>query len=112
MTRSQLFIDAAFLLILSVGVHYSMNVHHQLQMSEQRNNINEDQIQDIMGQLLESLSEDNLELAKNQGHTQGLLTINEPAEKKAYMEIWHAGYYNGIEQEKNHEDLPERLVAE
>jgi len=109
--RTVLF-DATMILVLTFLGHYVLNIQHQLQMSEQRNSINEDQIQDMVVQLINQNRDDNLELAKNQGHIEGLMTIQEPKEKKAYMDIWHAGYYNGIEQEKNHEDLGDRLVLE
>ncbi len=52
-----------------------------------------------------------MELAKNQGRIEGILTIKDPEEKKDYNEIWHAGYYNGLEQTSGHEEM-QRLVAE
>lgn len=109
--RAQFCFDGVLIIVLSVAMHYAVNLDHQLKMSEQRNTINEDQIQDMVVQLINQNRDDNLELAKNQGHLEGILTIKDPKEKKEYMDIWHAGYYNGIEQNKVHEEM-DRLVAE
>jgi hypothetical protein len=111
MNNRTILFDAIMILSLTFLGHYALNTQHQLQMSQQRNSINEDQIQDMVVQLINQNRDDNLELAKNQGHIEGLMTIQEPKEKKAYMDIWHAGYYNGVEQKKQEESM-ERLVAE
>ena len=105
--RTQIFIDVVFILVLTFLGHYTINQTHQLEMSQQRNAINEDQIQDLMGQLMNKSQINDLELAKNQGVLEGILTIKDSETKKAYMDIWHAGYYNGVEQKKNH-----RVVSE
>lgn len=106
--RSQIMFDGILIVILSFMGHYCINLNNHLVMSEQRNNINEDQIRDMVVQLINQNRDDNLELVKNQGHLEGLMTIQEPKEKKAYMDIWHAGYYNGMEQQKQEN----RLVSE
>lgn len=105
--RTQVFIDVVFILVLTILGHYTVNQTHQLEMSQQRNAINEDQIQDLMGQLMNKSQTNDLELAKNQGMLEGILTIKDSETKKAYMDVWHAGYYNGVEQKTNN-----RIVAE
>ena len=103
--RTQIFIDVVFILVLSFLGHYTLNKMHELELSQQRNQINEDQIQDMMGQLINKSHQNDIELSKNQGFLEGVLTIKDPKAEKAYMDVWHSGYYNGIEQES-------RLVSE
>lgn len=109
--RTQIFIDVVFVLLITFIGHYSINQGNQLEMSNRRNAINEDQIQDLFSQLRNVDRQNVVELAKNQGVIEGLLTIKDPKTEKAYMDVWHAGYYNGVEQGVQIEEV-ERLVSE
>lgn len=77
------------------------NIKNQLELSEQRNKINEDQLNEFVYASFNRMNSNDIELAKNQGRSEALLTyIKEPEQGQEFHDIWHDGYYQGLEQNK------------
>ena len=90
--------------LLNFGIYQQTqinNLENQLELSEQRNKINEDQLNEYVFTSFNRMNENHIELAKNQGRSEALLTyIKEPEQGQEFHDIWHDGYYQGLEQNK------------
>ena len=67
--------------------------------SEARESINDDNFRDAF---ISSSQRNDIELAKNQGRIEGILLVvsKQKLEESEYAQIWHEGYYRGLEQAK------------
>lgn len=101
MNRSQAIVDLIFVAVITVCVHYIIHVNNLLEISETRSKINDDQLSEIMFSLINGSTDNDIQLAKNQGVTEGILkTIRNEDATDEFHELWHNGYYSGLEQNK------------
>ncbi len=106
MNRSQIFVDVVFVLVVSFFIHFTIHQHNTIQdlehlntVSTERNRINDDQLRDVMYSMMRTGHDNDLELAKNQGRSEGILVaIKDPEVTEEYHELWHDGYYRGMAQ--------------
>lgn len=106
MNRSQIFVDVVFVLVVSCFIHLTIYQHNEIQnleylntVSVERNRINDDQLRDVMYSMINKGHENDIELAKNQGRSEGILVaIKDPEITDDYHELWHDGYYQGLVQ--------------
>ncbi len=106
MNRSQIFVDVVFVLVVSFFIHFTIHQHNTIQDLEhfsmvitERGRINDDQLREVMYSMINRSNENDLELAKNQGRSEGILVaIKDPEVTKEYHELWHDGYYRGMAQ--------------
>ena len=105
-TRTQIIVDITIVLAFSVLIHYGIyqnskisELEHLFTVSTERNRINDDQLREITYSLLNRNHENDVELAKNQGRSEGILVaIKDPSVTDEYHELWHDGYYQGLAQ--------------
>ena len=105
-TRTQIIADTTIVLAFSMMIHYGIyqnnqinQLEHLFTVSTERNRINDDQLQDITYSLINRGHENDLELAKNQGRSEGILVaIKDPTVTEEYHQLWHDGYYQGLAQ--------------
>jgi len=74
-----------------------------LEVSEKRNELNSDQLNELFLTQFKSLENNDVVLAKNQGVLEGLLKTINPTQDEmtsSYGSIWHDGYEQGLEQNK------------
>ena len=106
MNRSQIFVDAVFVLVVSFFIHLTIHQHNTIQDLEhfsmvitERGRINDDQLREVMYSMINRGNENDLELAKNQGRSEGILVaIKDPEVTDEYHALWHDGYYRGMDQ--------------
>ncbi len=106
MNRSQIFVDIVFVLVVSFFIHFTIHQHNTIQDLEhfntvitERSRINDDQLREVMYSMINRSNENDLELAKNQGRSEGILVaIKDPEVTEEYHELWHDGYYRGMAQ--------------
>ena len=106
MNRSQIFVDVVFVLVVSFFIHFTIHQHNTIQDLEhfntvitERSRINDDQLREVMYSMINRSNENDLELAKNQGRSEGILVaIKDPEVTEEYHELWHDGYYRGMAQ--------------
>ena len=104
--KTNLFIDLFYVLMISFLIHYVIYQNNEIsrisnlqQLCDERNKINEDQLRDITYQVLNNTQQNSLETIKNQSVTQGILmAIKDPEETLELDELWHDGYYRGMDQ--------------
>ncbi len=67
--------------------------------SETRESINDDNFRDAF---ISTSQRNDIELAKSQGRIEGILLVvsKQKLEESDYAQIWHDGYYRGLEQAK------------
>lgn len=67
--------------------------------SEARESINDDNFRDAF---ISTSQRNDIELAKSQGRIEGILLVvsKQKLEESDYSQIWHDGYYRGLEQAK------------
>ena len=96
--------------VLALSVGYNVYQTSQIgsltvisKASEVRENINDDNFRDAFITLSQK---NDIELAKNQGKIEGILLIvsKQKLEESEYAQIWHDGYYRGLEQNKQLEN--------
>ena len=108
-TRTQIIVDTTIVLAFSVLIHYGIyqnskisELEHLFTVSTERNRINDDQLRDVTYSLINRSHENDVELAKNQGRSEGILVaIKDPAVTEEYHELWHDGYYQGLSQNEH-----------
>ena len=106
MNRSQIFVDIVFVLVVSFFIHLTIYQHNTIQDLEhfnmivtERGRINDDQLREVMYSMINRGNENDVELAKNQGRSEGILVaIKDPEVTDEYHELWHDGYYRGMAQ--------------
>jgi len=106
MNRSQIFVDVVFVLVVSFFIHLTIHQHNTIQDLEhfnmivtERGRINDDQLREVMYGMINRGNENDVELAKNQGRSEGILVaIKDPEVTDEYHELWHDGYYRGMAQ--------------
>ncbi len=77
------------------------DIKSQLEISEQRNKINEDQLNEYVFTSFNQMNKNDIELAKNQGRSEAILSaIKEPEQEEEFHVIWHDGYYQGLDQNR------------
>ena len=106
MNRSQIFVDVVFVLVVSFFIHFTIHQHNTIQDLEhfsmvitERGRINDDQLREVMYSMINRGNENDVELAKNQGRSEGILVaIKDPEVTDEYHALWHDGYYRGMDQ--------------
>jgi len=108
------FIDCGLVLIISGLSHYMIYQNNQIEkldhfiaVSIERNRINDDQVRDLTTSMLNQSHKNDATLLRSQGVVEGILTaIKEPDATEQYHDVWHDGYYRGLDQ---NEFVSERL---
>ena len=98
----------ATIVVIGTALNYGIykqkqisDIKSQLENSEQRNRINEDQLGEYIFASFSQINKNDIELAKNQGRSEAILTaIKAPEQEKEFHTIWHDGYYQGMEQNR------------
>lgn len=91
-----------------IGVLASVNIYQrQSFLSYQQVINNKDALisngyDEMIIHYLKEVKETNNEIIKNQGRTEGILSViqNYKPEENQYTAIWHNGYYSGLEQKE------------
>jgi len=89
-----------FSLYQAKQVNYYKNL---LEVSEKRNELNSDQLNELFLTQFKSLENNDVALAKNQGVLEGMLKTINPTQDEmtsSYGSIWHEGYEQGLDQNK------------
>jgi hypothetical protein len=109
-------IAIAVLVVVSIGYNfyqYFQNTNYQsiVQTSILRENINDDSFREL---ILGYQNSNSLELAKNQGRIEGILLVvsKQKLEESDLSQIWHDGYYRGMEQNKLTNELKIQHINE
>ena len=86
------------------------NLELLINVSDTRNNINLDENRELHKILLRNISTKNDEIIKNQGRIEGIVDfINKPDD---YFEFWHQGYQHGLDQNKDMEEIENKVKDE
>lgn len=99
-------IDFVLVFTISVLVHYVVyqnstieRLDHFIMVSTERNRINDDQVRDLTNSMISKSHENDATMLRSQGIVEGILTaIKEPDATEQYHEVWHDGYYRGLDQ--------------
>lgn len=100
------FICATVFTCVNYSIYQEKQISHYkglLEIEEKRSSVNEDQLNELVLRELKYLGENDIELAKNQGISEGILQTINPTENQVnskFGTIWHDGYNQGLEQNK------------
>lgn len=114
-SRQGFFCFAVILAASSLGYNVSQNSQIQKfdllnKISRERDLLLSNGYEDVTIGYLKGIQEQNLELVRNQGRIEGILSViqNYKPEENLASGIWHAGYYRGLEQTA---DMSKSLAA-
>lgn len=105
-------------LVLSIGYnaycHYRMNqMQTVVGLMDQKDRLNQEQVRDVMMKMMADIREGQIEQAHAQGKVEGMLCVitNQKPSEYEGNQIWHAGYYRGLDQAKDTVALDRELKA-
>lgn len=107
MNKFNLFIYFSAVVVIGTQANYIIhqkqeiaNVRNLLDIEEKRGQINSDQLNELFLSQFRNTTDNDLVLAKNQGIFEGILKTLKPNKEQEFNDLWHDGYYHGMDQYK------------